>query len=80
MKTADIYTHDLLCAMDCPAECIKHSDLLQWVQVIQLDAMKEGMRRAAQITNRMITGGDCGHEGTSKAIITAAEQLTEANI
>lgn len=50
------------------------------IREIQLDAMKEGMRRAAKITKQMITGGDCGHEGTTKAILSAAEELTEKNL
>lgn len=60
------------------------------VQQIQLDAMKEGMRRAAELADnwkRTYTLGDCcdnaQHDaccGVRDAILSAAEQLTEKDL
>ena len=50
----------------------------EWLQQIQLNAMKEGMRRAAllteEITDKQMLHQDC--YGVQQAILTAAEQLT----
>lgn len=44
-----------------------------WLKQVQLDAMKEGMRRASEIFI-------CSKPWASKAILTAAEQLTEKDL
>ena len=45
-----------------------------WIEQIQLDAMKEGMRRAAKQKNN---GIECSCSTSLRdAILTAAEQLT----
>lgn len=43
---------------------------------IQLDSMKEGMRRAAEIANRL----DIPDDMLRDTILTAAEQLTEKDL
>ena len=47
---------------------------------IQLDAMKEGMRRAAQLNQKMMSNGDYPLEDYYKNILSAAEQLTEKDL
>jgi hypothetical protein len=46
------------------------------IRAIQLDAMKEGMRRAAEIANRL----DIPDDMLRDTILTAAEQLTEKDL
>lgn len=48
-----------------------------WIKQIQLDAMKEGMRRAAKVCDR--TNLTC-KDAHRKAILTAAEKLTEKDL
>jgi hypothetical protein len=53
------------------------------IKQIQLDAMKEGMRRAAEIeqtTADIGTDYDAGWNHKTQAILTAAEQLTEKKL
>lgn len=49
---------------------------LDTVNQIQLDAMREGMRRAAEIAEARHLDGDMH----SEAILSAAEQLTEKDL
>lgn len=68
-----------------------YAEMDKLVRAIQLDAMKEGMRRAAEIAEgeTFAVGGirtdlevayDQGCNDCEKAILTAAEQLTEADL
>lgn len=57
------------------------------IREIQLDAMREGMRRAAaKETTNIVTHKDCACEycagiyNARQAILTAAEQLTEKDL
>lgn len=51
-----------------------------FVKAIQLDALKEGMRRASKHTkNFEFTDYNCA-KGIEQAILTAAEQLTEKDL
>ena len=58
------------------------------IKAIQLDAMKEGMRRAADcaISDALMNHHDaegrcnCGNCSAGRAILTAAEQLTEKEL
>ena len=53
------------------------------IKQIQLDAIKEGMRRAADILIKTEVEGRhpwCVREESHKAILTAAEQLTEKDL
>ena len=51
------------------------------IQQIQLDAIKEGMRRAAEICVKYKNYGDLYPPiNTRKTILTAAEQLTEKDL
>jgi len=57
----------------------------QIIREIQLDAMKEGMRRAADIVKKCAWGDTNNYETLYKpdpdeAILTAAEQLTEKDL
>lgn len=67
------------------------SERQRLIAKIKLDAMKEGMRRAAEIAEgeTFAVGGirtdlevayDQGCNDCEKAILTAAEQLTEADL
>jgi len=53
------------------------------IKQIQLDAMKEGMRRAVKVMSECNSIGDNEYEEykrLSQAILTAAEQLTEKDL
>jgi len=50
-----------------------NTDLVKLVEQIQLDAMKEGMRMAAEIASDREPSGELGID---EAIFSAAEQLT----
>jgi len=52
------------------------SDIIVAIKQIQLDAMREGMRRAAEIAEARHLDGDMH----SEAILSAAEQLTEKDL
>lgn len=83
MKTAEEWDNHVLADTTIPCEC----DRCKKTRQIQLDAMKEGMRRAAEISKRtslnMATGnvimGEGAHQSTLN-ILTAAEQLTEKDL
>jgi len=90
MKTAEEWIKDTrdYSKLDIPL-CEDLSPNL--VRQIQLDAMKEGMRRAAKIAEgeTFAVGGirtdlevayDQGCNDCEKAILTAAEQLTEKDL
>lgn len=51
------------------------------IKQIQLDAIKEGMRRAAEVCVKYKNYGDIHpHINTHQAILTAAEQLIEKDL
>ncbi len=55
----------------------------EWIKLvkqIQLDAMQEGMRRAAAITSKMMKVGDYPQEYHAKEILSAANSLTEQDL
>jgi len=51
------------------------SDIIVAIKQIQLDAMKEGMRRAADTCNHWDTG-----DKNEERILSASEQLTEKDL
>lgn len=61
-----------------------NTDLVELIQTIQLDAMREGMKRAAEITkqydNKNDTWGGGLLCGKKDQILSAAEQLTVDDI
>ena len=78
IKYLDPNTSDKSCCYSpVPAEDIKQ---------IQLDAVKEGMRRAAGIAGPTCGILDCGHETCAgrklarQAILAASKQLTEKDL
>jgi len=79
MKTAEEWTMKLIGSKfidDVDPNSLRvaaDSITVSFIQQIQLDAMKEGMRRAAKIASYVIPTHEWTHE---KAIITASEQLT----
>ena len=63
----------------------EHDDdeIIEWLKQIQLDAMKEGMRRAATVCVREAIKHDmnwAGSRNCATAILTTAEQLTEKDL
>lgn len=89
MKTAeeiaDDMNRELLPALIQP---IKVSNLVSYIESIQLDAMKEGARRAADcaISDALMKYHDeedrclCGSCAARRAILTTAEQWTEKDL
>ena len=73
MKTAEAWNlHEGCGDMGMPCACGQ----CQRIKQIQLDAMKEGMRRAAGLCDADFYE----HNECRKTILTAAEQLTEKNL
>jgi len=64
---------DFLCANPYP-----HIITKQDYEAIQLDAMKEGMRRASRIALKSCFNG--GYQFADTLILSAAEQLTEKDL
>ena len=63
------------------ADGIKITPALRYhIDQIQLDAMKEGMRRAATHTYNYVYADYNVAVGIEKDILTAAEQLTEKDL
>ena len=92
MKTADQWAaeqYETMRALDREADRVVGEDVVPVedifaivVRRIQLDAMKEGMRRAAAEANKKEwewVDFNCA-KGISEAILTAAEQLTEKDL
>lgn len=71
MKTAEEHVCNLAVSPNLT------DDAIQTIREIQLDAMKEGMRRAAKIPYQ---SGITSPVDASDAILTAAEQLTEKDL
>lgn len=69
MKTAEEHVCNLAVSPNLT------DDAIQTIREIQLDAMKEGMRRAAKLEMEHLSG-----VGGSPTILTAAEQLTEKDL
>lgn len=79
-EIADQMNLELLPALIQP---LKVSNVVKFIEAIQLDAMKEGMRRAAKCIEPI--PGDCEygmitHTDAENAILFAAEQLTEKDL
>lgn len=76
MKTAEEWTNNQPLGCD---DC----EHIAYVKQIQLDAMKEGMRRAAEVSKKELEGtvgsGWAGRQ-IAQAILTTAEQLTEKDL
>lgn len=68
MKTAEDLAYELL-----GGENLKQGSV-KWLQQIQLDAMREGMRRAVDMACEYTVKVD------RDAILSAAEQLTEKDL
>jgi len=88
MKTAEEWINDKSpldrCSCECETRC---EEVESWLKQIQLDAMKEGMRRAAEQARpiAMNLASDSSHipviaNEISKAILTASEQLTKKDL
>ena len=85
MKTAEEWTKDLWWSRGGELEVAMPYER---IEQIQLDAMKEGMRRAADyaISDALMNHHDaegrciCGNCSARRAILTAAEQLTEKDL
>jgi hypothetical protein len=85
MKTAEQIYHSNACFFLC--EAATKLSLIKVIQEIQLEALKEGMRRAAKIASN-----ECPvftihplsqmnqREHTTEAILSAAEQITEKDL
>lgn len=81
MKTALYTAHQINAENMTPAEVIeeaRYNPITEsQIKQIQLDAMKEGMRRAAEVAYKINDGHDWP---VTRAILTAAEQLTEKDL
>lgn len=53
---------------------------LEFIEAIQLDAMKEGMRRAANMTSQHHMETLIQQQEMRQAILTTVEQLTEKDL
>lgn len=98
MRTAEDYAHELCCALTKAGFGLSYGQerelkhlIKETMPIEQLNAMKEGMRRAAVVAEgeTYATGGIRNDEEASyekgclaaqKAILTAAEQLTENDL
>lgn len=72
MRTAEEWTQQ---ALKDTGELVNTPYYRQWAAEIQLDAMKEGMRRAAVMAEHWN-----GAVSIDNIILTAAEQLTEKDL
>jgi hypothetical protein len=90
MKTAEEWINEVgkVVMLDCFAgdrSALPGEPTLNLVKQIQLDAMKEGMMRAAYINkitspHITMTGSSSICENRKNAILTAAEHLTEKDL
>ena len=88
MKTAEDYAHELCCKLTACGAMLSYTserELKRIVQetlpAIQLDAMKEGARRAGQICNFTIDGNGMADAAECHTrILSAAEQWTEKDL
>lgn len=71
MRTAEDWIENLAEAYNCPDVAISET-----IKLIQLDAMQEGMRRAADMINNM--DEDVGKIADN--ILTASDNLTPKNL
>jgi len=76
MKTTEEWVKKFCPSRDIFAHLVYHPITEAEVKQIQLDAMREGMRRAAEIAEARHLDGDMH----SEAILSAAEQLTEKDL
>lgn len=80
MKTAEAWSKQLdLESTDDFNQKRQSWNSIGFIEQIQLDAMKEGMRRAAVITDT-VTHQEATIEDAKQAILSAAEQLTEKDL
>lgn len=83
MKTAEEWRGSITFQSGLSEGNIDKGALLRLIKQIQLDAMKEGMRRAAEVTltvSAVPVSRKLIKDEMKEAILTAAEQLTEKDI
>lgn len=80
MKTAKEWTQERMdmeiCLTYTDSPEVQLQEFADWLKQVQLDAMKEGMRKAAKISTDHDTGKDRKLETREEAILVAADNLT----